>query len=323
MKKIKYKILTKMGYLSLCIETEEIIPCIIVVTNEKDKDVIDRMVLKSDDIENESFDKLLYDLNLMNLENSIFLITLENYKKKLQTAEAFKSYEKNNPRNKISRTEKDRIKRIGSIELQHDINEMKEGKNVSFLTTEIEEEDKSQPIKDEKEERNDDKEKESSSENQPLPSITEEKKTTDFINDFLNINANDNGIDNNLNDEDKKKETEEVPAALPKKRKERGNYKVPLTVENVKKYYLDDNLSLTQCSETMGIPKPTLNKFISVHPELKKKQKNRETSDDSKEDQLSIAGKYGRKVPTKKGGSYSDRFETNAYLLKGSDDTKD
>lgn len=325
MKKVKYKILTKMGYLALCIELEEILPCIVIITKETRKDIVERIVIKSEDIENETFDKLLYEIYLLDTEKSNFFVPFDNYEKKLQMAEALKADEEKYPRNKLMQTEKDRIKKIGSVELQNDLN--KQSVASQFLEKlNIDEKVSNEPTIEIKEER---KIEPLSVENHQ--SVATEERTADsFINDFLNVTV----TKEKEPEHEEVKESEEIketipteeshPEPLPTPPRKRGNYKIPLTVENVRKYYLEENQSISQCSETMGVPKATLNKFVSDHPELKKKNKNRESSDDSKEDQIPSIGKYGRKVPTKEGGSYDERFKTNSFkTLQGSSETKD
>ena len=63
----------------------------------------------------------------------------------------------------------------------------------------------------------------------------------------------------NVTEEPKQKETTK-----------RSQYKVELTEANVRKYYIEENLSIQKVSEVTGIPVGTLNAFISKHHDLRK-----------------------------------------------------
>lgn len=296
MKNISVKKLTKLGYLDLCITLQEIIPANFYVFN-KEKNCHSRYDILKAEIKADSFEKDIYEINLLPLDLTEVYITMNNYNEALRRVSTIRGIQSDSAK-RLLQSEKDHIHMLGSEETKKDMEKITDKKEIDMIN---------------------------------IDRISETSSTNSSI--FSDVSKVVASLVNNESESvEKKMEERNEEENSNKSSRKRGvsNYKIPLTIENVKSLYIDQNLSTNMVAEEMGVPKGTLAKFISDHSELRKGRgqysRSRESSDKKEDDIKQLthrdsfgnvtvisSGNYQRQVPVEAGGNFSrlDHYRDN------------
>lgn len=292
MKKCTVKKLSKLAYLDLCITLQEIIPGNFYVYNEERK-CHERFDILKAEIKSDNFDKDVYEVNLLPLDKTEVYISMNNYNEAIRRIRTLRTVEQDTK--KLLASEINVIKSLGSKELQDDIG--KENKKLDLI--DISREEVTSTLKE----------------------VDRHSETPVALQENVTL----------------KKKMDETPAVMKestteevensgeskKGRRSKTGYKIPLTVENFTEYYVNQNLSATQCSEIMGIPKGTLMKFASDH-NIKKgrgKGNNSRERSDTKEGDIGRNNKQDDIQPLRQGSFGNEHITNECPPRKSSEST--